>query len=112
MTVEGKLGAVIGRRRSVRRYLPGGIEREVIDRMLLAATQAPSAHNRQPWRFAVLNEASAKETLAAAMGQRLRQDRTADGADPQGIAADVARSYARLTQAPAAIVICVDMRDM
>lgn len=112
MTVEAKLGSAIGQRRSVRRYLPGPIGRAVIERLLLAATQAPSAHNRQPWRFAVLDDRAGKKTLAAAMGQRLRQDRTADGDDPQAIEADVARSYARLTEAPAVIVICVDIRDM
>lgn len=112
MTVEAKLGSAIGQRRSIRRYLPGPIDRAVIERLLLAATQAPSAHNRQPWRFAVLDDRAGKKTLAAAMGQRLRQDRTADGDDPQAIEADVARSYARLTEAPAVIVICVDIRDM
>jgi coenzyme F420-0:L-glutamate ligase/coenzyme F420-1:gamma-L-glutamate ligase len=112
MTVEAKLGSMIGQRRSVRRYLPGPIDRAIIDRLLLAATRAPSAHNRQPWRFAVLEEHSSKEALATAMGRRLRQDRTADGDDPQAIEADAARSYARITGAPAVIVVCIDMRDM
>ena len=112
MTVEAKLGSAIGQRRSIRRYAPGPIERALIERILLAATQAPSAHNRQPWRLAVLDDAAAKENLAVVMGKRLRQDRTADGDDAQAIAADVARSYARLTEAPAVIVICVDIRDM
>jgi len=112
MTVEEKLGSAIGQRRSVRRYLPGPIKPAVLERILLAATQAPSAHNRQPWRFAVLDKASVKETLAAAMGRRLRQDRTADGDDPQAIEADVSRSYTRLTEAPAVILICADMSDM
>ena len=101
MTVEAKLGSVIGQRRSVRRCLPASIDRTIIDRMLFAATRAPSAHNRQPWRFAVLDERSGKEALAAAMGLRLRQDRTGDGDNPQAIEADVARSYARITEAPA-----------
>jgi coenzyme F420-0:L-glutamate ligase / coenzyme F420-1:gamma-L-glutamate ligase len=79
---------------------------------LLAATQAPSAHNRQPWRFAVLDERTAKETLAASMGRRLRQDRMADGDNIQAVEADVTRSYARITEAPAVIVVCVDVRDM
>jgi coenzyme F420-0:L-glutamate ligase / coenzyme F420-1:gamma-L-glutamate ligase len=112
MTVEAKLGSMIGRRRSVRRYLPGPIDRTIIDRLLLAATRAPSAHNRQPWRFAVLEERSAKEALATAMGRRLRQDRTADGDDAQAVEADAARSYARITESPAVIVVCIDMQDM
>ena len=55
---------------------------------------------------------ASKESLAAAMGQRLRQDRTADGDHPQAIESDVARSYARITEAPVVIVVCVDIRDM
>ena len=112
MTVEAKLGSMIGQRRSVRRYLPDPIDRAIIDRLLLAATRAPSAHNRQPWRFAVLEDRSGKKALATAMGRRLRQDRTADGDDPKAIEADAARSYARITEAPAVVVVCIDMRDM
>ena len=81
-------------------------------RLLEAATWAPSAHNRQPWRFAVLPERADKERLAGAMGARLRADRTADGDDPADIERDVARSYARLTGAPVLIVVCISMADM
>ena len=85
---------------------------ETIERLLEAATWAPSAHNRQPWRFAVLTSAGDKGRLAAAMGRRLRADRTADGDDPADIERDVTRSYARLTQAPVLIVVCLSMVDM
>lgn len=112
MTGETKLGSAIGRRRSVRRYMPRLIDRAIVERLLLAATQAPSAHNRQPWRFAVLDDAAAKEKLASAMGARLHQDRTADGDDPQAIEADVARSHARITEAPVVIVVSLDNSGM
>ena len=112
MTTEAKLGLAIDQRRSIRRYLPGPIDEPVIERILVAATQAPSAHNRQPWRFAVLDDRASKVTLATAMGQRLHRDRTADGDDPQAIEDDVARSYTRITEAPVVIVACLDHRDM
>lgn len=112
MTVEAKLSSVIRKRQSIRRYRPNPVARAVIERLLLAATQAPSAHNRQPWRFAVLDERTAKETLAVSMGRRLRQDRMADGDNIEAVEADVTRSYARITEAPAVIVVCVDVRDM
>ena len=112
MRQHAALGAFIGRRRSVRRYRPAPVERSLIERLLLAASQAPSAHNRQPWRFAVVQERDARQALAAAMGERLRQDRTGDGDDPALIEADITRSYARLSGAPAAIVVCLDMTDM
>ena len=84
---------LIKSRRSVRRYTDQPVPPELIMRLLEAATWAPSAHNRQPWRFAVLTQAADREKLAAAMGARLRADRTADGDDPQAIERDVTRSF-------------------
>lgn len=106
------MSSLIKSRRSVRRYTSESIPQQTILRLLEAATWAPSAHNRQPWRFAVLTQAADKERLAQAMGARLRADRTADGDDPAAIERDVARSYARLTGAPVLIVVCLSMADM
>lgn len=103
---------LIKNRRSIRRYSQAPIPSEAIWQLLEAAAWAPSAHNRQPWRFAVLTNFADKERLAAAMGARLRADRTADGDDPEDIERDVSRSYARLTGAPALIVVCLSMEDM
>ena len=99
-------------RRSIRRYTEQPIPAEVSERLLTAATWSPSAHNRQPWRFAVLTAPEAKERLARAMGDRLRADRLADGDDPGAVARDADRSYARLTGAPVVIVVCLTMADM
>lgn len=107
-----KLGSVIARRRSTRRYLSAPVQRSVVQRLLHAACQAPSAHNRQPWRFVVIQDRSSQESLADTMGERLREDRTKDGDDPHIIERDISRSRARLTEAPALILVCADMRDM
>lgn len=112
MSTKTSPAAAIKHRRSIRRYRPETIAAAVIERLLVAATQAPSAHNRQPWRFIVLDTPAGKDKLATAMGERLRQDRTADKDDSQTIEADVSRSYARITASPAVIVVCVDMSDM
>lgn len=112
MTIDKKLAASIGERQSIRSYLPEPVELPVIERLIAAATRAPSAHNRQPWRFAVLDDDASKRRLAEAMGERLRTDRTADGDDVKAIDADFARSYARITRAPVVVVVCVDIRDM
>jgi len=106
------LQAIIKGRRSVRRYVAGKLSPAVVDRLLSAAIAAPSAHNRQPWRFAILDDAVWKERLATEMGNRLREDRLADGDDPDDVARDVARSYARITEAPLVILVCLDTRDM
>ncbi len=99
-------------RRSIRRYTPDPIPDELIQQLLTAASWAPSAHNRQPWRFAVLQNSPAKARLARAMGQKLRTDLTADGASPDLIEKDVGRSYQRITGAPLLILLCLTMEDM
>jgi len=85
---------------------------ELVQRLLEAAIWAPSAHNRQPWRFAILGLPETRQKLAAAMGERLRADLTADGAAPELIERDVSRSYSRISGAPLAILVCLSMADM
>ena len=99
-------------RRAIRRYLDKPVPQDLLNILLETATWSPSAHNRQPWRFAVLDAPASKEKLARAMGNRLRADRTADGDPPEAIERDVARSFARITGAPILIVVCLSMEDM
>jgi len=103
---------LIRTRRSIRRYQPEAIAPEVLHRILEAGTWAPSAHNRQPWRFVVLTDAPQREALATTMGNLLRASRTADGDDAADIDGDVARSYARITSAGAAIAAFLTLEDM
>lgn len=112
MTAETPLLHLIKTRRSLRRYRPEPVPRSLVERLLEAAIWSPSAHNRQPWRFVVLETAQAKQGLARAMGARLRRDLAADGAPPEVIDADAGRSYERLTGAPVLIVLCLSMADM
>lgn len=111
-TAAGDALRLIEARRSIRRYAARPVERGIVERLLTAATWAPSAHNRQPWRFVVMHEPEARAGLAAAMGQRLRADRLADGDAPEAVDQDVRRSAARLTGAPVVVVACLSMADM
>lgn len=99
-------------RRSVRRYNDQPVERATIRTLLTAANWAPSAHNRQPWRFVVIETQAAKEQLARAMGDRLRTDLQADGLPVEAIDRDVNRSYTRITSAPLLLLMCLSMQDM
>ncbi|OJW56459.1 MAG: hypothetical protein BGO55_26590 [Sphingobacteriales bacterium 50-39] len=53
---------VIYERRAVRKYKDIPVERALIEQLLDAGRMAPSAMNRQPWRFYILND---KETIRA-----------------------------------------------
>jgi coenzyme F420-0:L-glutamate ligase/coenzyme F420-1:gamma-L-glutamate ligase len=103
---------VLHERRTVRRFATDPVPAEVIERVVDAATRAPSAHNRQPWRFCRVESTERKETLASAMGQRLKADRQQDGDDAASIDRDVKRSYDRIAGAPVVIVVCMTLEDM
>jgi coenzyme F420-0:L-glutamate ligase/coenzyme F420-1:gamma-L-glutamate ligase len=103
--------SLLNNRRMIRRYTDQPVPPEMIEAILEAGTLAPSPHNRQPWRFAVIT-GDARERLARAMGLQLRKDLEADGAPAVIIEKDVARSHQRITSAQACIAACLTMRDM
>jgi nitroreductase len=53
-------------RRSVRKYKPESIPADKLDTIFEAARLAPSAGNRQPWRFVVVQKRSRKKAVAKA----------------------------------------------
>jgi len=53
-------------RRSIRKYRPEPIPDEKLKTILEAARLAPSAANRQPWRFVVVEDRERKKALAKA----------------------------------------------
>jgi len=53
-------------RRSIRKYRPEPIPDEKLQIVLEAARLAPSAANRQPWRFVIVQDSDRKKALAEA----------------------------------------------
>ncbi len=99
-------------RRSIRRYQQTPVGSELLEKVMAAATWAPSAHNRQPWRFAIISKTIVKKRLALAMGEKLRKDLAADGVSSKAIEKDADRSYKRITEAPTLVLVCLTMQDM
>jgi F420 biosynthesis protein FbiB-like protein len=112
MTPQVDFHAIAAARQSVRDFSGQAVGRPVVERILQAACLAPSAHNRQPWRFVVVEDASRKTALAGAMTARLMRERAADGDAAEAIAADASRARRRLEGAPAVVVVCLTMEDM
>ena len=75
-------------RTSIRAYTNQPVEDEKIEQMIAAAMAAPSAGNKQPWRFVVVRDRAVLDSIAA----HFRTIRMAD-------------------KAPLAIVVCGDMND-
>lgn len=55
--------ALVGARRSIRKYKQDPVEEEKVTRILEAAQIAPSAGNRQPWYFIVIRDETIKSRL-------------------------------------------------
>jgi coenzyme F420-0:L-glutamate ligase/coenzyme F420-1:gamma-L-glutamate ligase len=99
-------------RRSIRRFKTDPVPDSVIQDILSTATYAPSAHNRQPWRFVVITSPLVKGQLADAMAMDFEHDLKRDGISTEKIQAQIKRSKERITSAPLAILLCLDMSDM
>jgi coenzyme F420-0:L-glutamate ligase / coenzyme F420-1:gamma-L-glutamate ligase len=98
------LNDVIKKRRSIRKYLPQILPREVVLEVLEAAGWAPSAHNSQPWRFIILENPSVKRELAGAMADVWVADAEKDGAK---VGANMRQERIdRFVDAPALILAC------
>lgn len=54
------------KRRSVRSYEPKSIPKEILETIIDAGNQAPSAMNSQPWRFVVIEDKPTKKKLLQA----------------------------------------------
>ncbi|MEM7667638.1 MAG: nitroreductase, partial [Pseudomonadota bacterium] len=68
MTAATSVHEALVSRRSVRRFQPDGIPREVIERILLGASYAPSGHNIQPWQVYVVTGATKAKVTEAVLG--------------------------------------------
>jgi coenzyme F420-0:L-glutamate ligase/coenzyme F420-1:gamma-L-glutamate ligase len=99
-------------RQSIRRFTQDPVDPGALDRILETAMHAPSAHNRQPWRFAVITTRGEKSRLAEAMAVEFAIDLTADGIPDGEREAAVERSRMRIASAPVVIVLCMDLTDM
>ncbi len=95
-------------RRSVRQFRQEPVPEEVLERVLISACWAPSAHNRQPWRFVVLRSAASRMKLIEAMHTSFRQDLESDTLSPKEIEIRLQRSHSRISSAPVGILVCVE----
>jgi len=84
----------------------------VIHKILTTSTFAPSAHNRQPWRFAVIHDFDLREKLIEAMIQKFKSELENDKVSPDKILQQTERTRIRILSAPVLILLCLDMSEM
>ncbi len=96
----------IKERRSIRKYKPQLLEKETVDEIIRAGILAPSAKNRQPWKFIVYGEKSKKELLAE-MEKGLLRERDGNAILPNSKSglADAFHTLKIMKEAPILIVL-------
>ncbi|MCR5806681.1 MAG: nitroreductase family protein [Oscillospiraceae bacterium] len=92
-------------RRSIRKYKDIPVEKEKILKILEAARNAPSAKNRQPWKFIVFTD-NAKREFLDRMDQGIEREKSAPAlpGSAKGIT-DAVNTLRIMRQAPVLIVI-------
>ena len=106
------LHAFLRSRRSVRRFSADAIPVDALKRILTTATFAPSAHNKQPWRFVVLVNAEAKSRLIVNITGKFYRDMIADGVSEVEIQKRIESTTRRINEAPVIIVLCQDVTQV
>ena len=61
-------------RRSIRKYKPDRVNKTMIEDMIYSATLAPSAKNRQPWKF-IVYQGEAKDKLVEVMRHGINSEK-------------------------------------
>lgn len=65
--------SILATRRSVRKFLPDPVPQSDIDKLITAASWAPSGTNHQNWHFIVIQTAAVKEQMSAAVQSEIKE---------------------------------------
>jgi nitroreductase len=88
-------------RQSIGQVKPDAVSRELIEKILSAAVQAPNHYKVRPWRFVVLTGAG-REKLGEAMAQATK------AAKPEATEEELQKDRQKPLRAPVVIAVAVD----
>jgi nitroreductase len=88
-------------RQSIGQVKPDAVSRDLIEKMLSAAVQAPNHYKVRPWRFVVLTGAS-REKLGEVMAQSTK------AAKPEATEEELQKDRQKPLRAPVVIAVAVD----
>lgn len=91
-----KIFDVILNRVSCRSFINEPIDKKIIQKVLTAATKAPSSGNMQPWEFIVIDQQSTKDSLVSSTFS--------------GFYSKDAKSQQWIVNAPIIIVVCINYK--
>ncbi|MFX1412339.1 MAG: nitroreductase family protein [Promethearchaeota archaeon] len=84
------------------------VDRKIIEDCIDIARWAPSAHNRQHWRYIILERDKLRERLINKMNEKLRIDLLNDGKSESYIIKKIEKTRSQFLNAPYLILLCLD----
>lgn len=96
----------IENRRSIRKYKADNIDRKLIDDMIYSASLAPSAKNRQPWKF-IVYQGEEKDKLVSVMRKGIETEKSTHKLMPEWAFAipDAENTVRIMQEAPCLIAV-------
>lgn len=96
----------IENRRSIRKYKSDAVSKEILEHIIYSATLAPSAKNRQPWKF-IVYQGKEKDRLVDVMRNGINSEKNTHKLMPEwAFAIPDAKNTVRIMQeAPCLIVV-------
>ena len=100
--------------RAYRELMPDPVPEALIEQILKAGTHAPSAVNKQPWHFVVVQDAGVRQKISEGASEAWHAYAKTQVQDPNDPLYKAAERWATrgLMQAPVIIVVCGDTRVM
>jgi coenzyme F420-0:L-glutamate ligase/coenzyme F420-1:gamma-L-glutamate ligase len=103
-----ELEQAVAARRSIRSFEDRPVPRDLVDRAISLAVQAPAPHHSAPWRFVLVSDPAEKSRFSERMAAAWRDDLAADGTPPERIDRILSKSHRLLTSTPLLVVCCAD----
>jgi nitroreductase len=95
--------------RQITRYKPDPVPQEAIEKIIEAATKAPSGGNNQPWAFVVITDRDLISRIGKIYSELWLGARSAQPSPDESPVYRAARYLARhMPEVPAMILVCVD----
>ena len=96
----------IENRRSIRKYRSDEIDRKLIEEIIYSATLAPSAKNRQPWKF-IVYQGDETDKLVEVMQQGINAEKISHELMPEWVFAipDAENTVRIMQEAPCLIAV-------
>jgi nitroreductase len=92
-------------RRSIRRFRSDGLPDGTLDRLMEAARWAPSASNRQPFRFLAIEKPETRAQMAVLVRTAVQEKLDQIPETERGLAATYAQDFVRFETAPLVLAV-------